>query len=90
MAVSLVPVGPGVPDAMKGILKSHEDAIRAGQNPGSPVKFPSIDTKGNLLAKAPAESWQSCAIICAEINAVVVSTLVGATWTWLRADGSAL
>lgn len=91
MSVALIPVGPEIKDPLvAAILKSHEDAIRAIQQPGSPVVLPHIDTKANLAAKAPPANWKECAIICDEINSVVISTAVAGTYTWLRANGGAL
>jgi hypothetical protein len=90
VSVQLVPVGPGIPAGLAAILKSHEDALRSLMQPGSPVKLPHIDTKAHLLAQAPPANWPECGIVCDEINALCVSTQVAGTWTWLRADGSAL
>lgn len=90
MAVSLIPVGPGVDQRISGILQAFYDAITELQNPGSPVQLPEIDTATNLLLKAPAVDWPNAAIIVTDKNAIAVSTNVAGTWTWLRADGSAL
>jgi hypothetical protein len=68
-------------------MKSIVDAITDLQSPGKPVKLGSVRLKSDL---PPADKWGLCSIICAEIQAVVVSTLSGSTWVWLRADGSAL
>lgn len=87
MAVSLTPVGPGLPTAVAQVLKSHEDAIRALQQPGYPTALHHIDTKANLPT---ASDWPACVAICDEINSIVVSTLVAGSYAWLRADGSAL
>lgn len=37
MAVSLIPVGPGLPPAVASVVKSHQDAIRSLQAPGAPT-----------------------------------------------------
>jgi hypothetical protein len=85
--MSLVPIGPGVPDTVAPALSSHEAAIRELAQPSKPTAFVSVDLKANL---PDASDWQNCAAICAEINSLVVSTPSGGSWTWLRADGSAL
>lgn len=89
MAVRLIPPGPGVPAGLQALLTSFYDAITDLQNPTAPVPFPSIDTKANLLLVDPSV-YAKCGIVCDDINALCVSTLVAGTWIWLRADGSAL
>lgn len=90
MAVSLVPVGPGVPPALVSLLKSHEDAILELQYPTQPRPLWSHPTAATLEATAPAADWPGTYALVADINSVVASTQVAGTWTWLRADGSAL
>jgi hypothetical protein len=90
MAVSLVPIGPGLPPGLAAILKSHEDAIRAAQQPQAPVQMASIDTAANLVARAPASDYRGCAIIVTDKQCLAISVNVAGTWTWVRADGSAL
>lgn len=80
-------VGPEVPQPLAPLLRSIVDAISALQGPGAPVRMPSVALKASL---PPAADWPLCSIICEEINSQVSSTLVGSTWTWLRANGSAL
>jgi hypothetical protein len=86
----LIPVGPGVPPEMAAVLKSHEDALRELQNPGSPVQLPEIATEADLLSQAPAADHPNRAIVVTDLNCIAVSTDVAGTWTWLRSDGSAL
>jgi hypothetical protein len=90
MGVQLLPVGPGVPPALAAVLQSFSDAILALQSPAAPANLPVIDTASNLLLKAPAAKFPNCAIVVTDKNTVAISTSVAGTWTWLRADGSAL
>lgn len=90
MAGSLIPVGPGLPPGTAAILKSHEDAIRELQRPVAPQPLPEIDTAANLLIRAPASSYRNCQIIVTDKSCLAISVNVAGTWTWVRADGSAL
>jgi len=88
---SLVPVGPDLPPAVARILTSHAAALRELLTPTQPRTLASVDLKSDLsVAGYTAPEWPNGHIICAEINSIVVSTLVAGTWTWLRADGGAL
>lgn len=90
MAVQLIPPGGNLPLDALACLQSLYDAIQELQNPGAPVQLPEIDTSANLLLQAPAASYPNCAIMVTDKNCIAVSTNVAGTWTWLRADGSAL
>lgn len=87
---ALIPPGPAVPQALASILQSFYDAISDLQNPGAPSQLAHIDTKAHLVARYPAASYQGGVLICDDINSIVHSTKVTGTWTWLRANGSAL
>jgi len=87
VTVSLVPVGPDVPGSVAAILKSHEDAIRELGQPTMPRVLANVALKTDL---PPAADWPETAIICDEINSIVVSTLVTGSYAWKRADGSAV
>ena len=86
----LTPVGPGVPAELREVLLSHETVLRALVNPGAPVQLPVIATAADLVSTAPAESYPNCAIVVTDKNCIAVATDVAGTWTWLRADGTAL
>lgn len=86
MAVQLIPPGADV----MGCLQSFYDAIQELQYPGAPVQLPEIDTAANLLLRAPAADYPNCAIVVTDANCIALSTNVAGTWTWLRADGTAL
>ncbi len=90
MAVAIQPPGPGVPEALRAILQGYYEALTQLQNPGAPVQFSEIDTAVNLLATAPAADYPNAGIIVTDKNCLAVSTNVAGTWTWLRADGTAL
>lgn len=90
MAVSIRPPGPGVPEALRSVLQDYFEAISQLQNPGAPVQLPVIATEADLLSQAPAASYPNTAIVVTDLNCIAVSTNVAGTWTWLRADGSAL
>jgi len=91
MTVSLVPVGPGVPDDLKAILQSHADAIQALQQPGAPSQAFTIATSADLLAQAPAANWPGGFAVVTDVPCLAISVETSpGTWAWKRADGSAL
>jgi trimethylamine:corrinoid methyltransferase-like protein len=75
---------------MRTVLQGYYEALTQLQNPGAPVQFGVIDTAANLLAQAPAANYPNAAIVVTDKNCIAVSTNVAGTWTWLRADGTAL
>jgi hypothetical protein len=81
------PVGPDVPPPISALLKEMQDAIRALQVPGKPVLLPHVALKTDLPS---AEGYPERAILCDEINSLVVSTLVSGAYAWKRADGGSL
>lgn len=92
MAALLQPV-PQLPAGqadLQAFLTSVYETLQGLANPAAPVQLPEIETAADLLAQAPAESWPNSAIIVREHNCIAVSTNVAGTWTWRRADGSAL
>jgi hypothetical protein len=80
-------VGSEIPLPLQPFAKSVVDALDELQNPGAPFRFASVATVADLPS---AETFALSGIIVADANALAISTLVGAVWTWLRADGSAL
>lgn len=85
---ALIPVGPGVPESVAGILQSHADAILALQEPGAPVTLPKIALAADL---PPAADWPDTVIQAVDKNCIAVSTETSSgVWAWKRADGSAL
>lgn len=80
-------VGPEIPAALQPFAKSVVDAITALQAPGAPVRLPYVLLQADL---PDAASYPDSAILVREKLTVAISTLSGSTWSWLRADGSAL
>lgn len=62
------------------------DHINELEVPTKPTQFAGV-LEADL---PPAADWPLCGIIVTDKNCLALSTLVVATWTWLRADGSAL
>lgn len=88
MGVNLLPVGPGVPAELQELLQSFHDAISQLQQPGAPAVVPKIALAANLPAAA---DYPDCVIQVVDKSCVALSTETApGTWTWLRADGSAL
>lgn len=87
MAVSIQPPGPGIPEALRPILQGYYEALTQLQNPGAPVQLPEVALEADLPAAA---DHPNTAIVVTEHNCIAVSTDVTGTWTWLRADGTAL
>lgn len=91
MAVSIPPVGPDIPAELQPILQAMSDAIGQLQQPGAPSVLLVIDTAANLLLTAPAADYPGGFAQITDKAAIAhsVETAPG-TWTWVRADGSAL
>lgn len=81
----IVPVD--APAGMLPFFRSLLDAIAELQLPTKPQRLGRVLLKTDL---PDAALWPECAILCDEINSVVVSTLVTGSYAWKRADGSAL
>lgn len=86
----MIVVGPGIPPQMRDFAQQVADAIGQLQQPGAPGPLWAHPTAATLQATAPAASHPLCAAIVEDINAIAVSTKVAGTWTWRRADGTAL
>jgi len=86
----LIPPGPGIPAPLQPILNSFYAALVDLRDPGGPVHLAHVDTAANLTSRFPAVAYRGGVLICDEINSIVHSSLVSGTWTWKRADGSAL
>lgn len=87
MAVSIQPPGPGVPEALRPILQGYYEALMLLQNPGAPTQQAEVAAATDL---PPAADYPNTTIIVTDKNTAAISTNVAGTWTWLRADGSAL
>lgn len=89
MATILPPPFGLAPD-LATVLQTYYDAIRELQQPGAPSVLWSHPTASTLEDTAPAADYPNTHCLVDDINSVACSTQVAGTWTWLRADGSAL
>lgn len=80
----IVPQGS---DGLPRFLQEVASAIQELQIPTKPQRLGRVVLSADL---PDADDWRECAIICDEINSIVVSTLVTGAYAWKRADGSAL
>ena len=87
MAISILPPGPDVPEAVRAVLQTYFDALQQLQSPGAPSPLAEVSLEADL---PPAADYPNTQIVVTEHNCIAVSTDVSGTWTWLRADGTAL
>ena len=81
------PVGPDVPTNVAILIRELQRAVAELQNPTQPQQDAVVATSADL---PPAAENPNKQIIVTASNALAISTNVAGTWTWLRADGSAL
>jgi hypothetical protein len=81
MGVSLTPIGPGIPELVRAVLKSHEDAIRDLQQPQGPV--PTFAIASTSLPSAA--NWIYAEVFCTDLGVKAVSDGTD----WLRQDTGA-
>jgi hypothetical protein len=81
------PIGPDVPPNLRELLTEIRNAILELQNPTQPTQEFAVDAEADL---PPAADYPNCRAIIDGDNTLVISTNVAGTWTWLRADGSAI
>lgn len=80
------PVPIGLEPGLQAFLAEIRTAVVKLQEPGKPTReFATVF--GQL---PPAADYPNCRVLVTDKNALAVSTLVAGSWTWLRADGSAL
>lgn len=86
--VSIRPVGIGIDSwiALSPLLNEMRDAILELQTPTQPSKLATVD-QADL---PPADDFKECAVHVGDANCIAISTDVAGTWTWRRADGSAI
>lgn len=78
----LIPPGPGVPDALRGVLKSFHDALSALIAPGEPQALFAV-----AQAKLPpAASYPNTLLLVTDLNILAHSD--GAHW--IRQDTGAV
>lgn len=87
MGVQLIPFGPNVPGGLAAPLQALFDAVSQLQNPDGPSNLAHVALITDLT-RYPPDDYRGDFMICDEINAIVHSTAVTGTYTWLRADGS--
>lgn len=86
--MSIRPVGPGIDSwaALSPLLNEMRDAVIELQNPTRPTALASV-VNADL---PPADSWRGCCVFVSDKDCIAISTDVAGTYTWLRADGSAI
>lgn len=80
------PVDPTLGFPLVPTLQEMQDAIREQAVPTKPVQLASVA----FASLPPAADWPACMIHVTDRNSIAISTPVAGTYTWLRADGSAL
>lgn len=78
----LLPIGPGVPEAVRAILKSFHDAIFALQAPAAPSPLFAVAQAG----LPPAAAWPSSLVLVSDLNILAHSDGVH----WIRQDTGAV
>ena len=78
----LSPVGPGVPEAMRAVLKSFHDALYALQAPAAPTPLFAVTQAG----LPPAAAYPSSLVLVSDLNILAHSD--GAHW--IRQDTGAV
>jgi len=79
--VELVPVGPGVPETLRPLLKSLYDAVRALQNPEAPQPVFGVP-QANL---PPASAYPNCVALVSDLGVLAHSNGLN----WIREDTGA-
>ncbi|MBL8554756.1 MAG: hypothetical protein JNL41_10795 [Phenylobacterium sp.] len=76
------PVGPGVPDAVRAVLKSFHDALGALAQPQAPTPLFAVAQAG----LPPAAAWPHSLVLVTDLNILAHSD--GAHW--IRQDTGAV
>jgi len=81
------PVPAGLkPPELVAFLTEMRSAVTQLQTPQAPVgEFALLQAD-----LPPAERYKNARVLVSDKNTLAISTLVGSSWTWRRADGSAL
>jgi hypothetical protein len=79
--VELVPVGPGVPESLRPVLKSLQDAVRALQNPEAPQPAFAI-AQASL---PPAAAYPNSIVLITDLGVLAHSDGLH----WIREDTGA-
>ena len=78
----LLPVGPGVPETVRSVLKSFYDALAALQTPGAPTPLFAADQAG----LPPASDHPRSLVLVTDLNILAHSDGVH----WIRQDTGAV
>lgn len=78
----LTPIGPGVPEGVRAILKSFGDAIAGLLAPQAPQPLFAVAQAG----LPPAAAWTACLVLVSDLNILAHSD--GAHW--IRQDTGAV
>lgn len=78
----LHPIGPGVPEALRALLKSLRDAIEGLQVPGEPKAVFAVVQAG----LPPAASYPNCVALVSDLNILAHSDGIH----WIRQDTGAV
>ncbi len=78
----LLPIGPGVPEALRAVLKSFSDAILGLQQPAEPKPVFTVE-QADL---PPAAAYPNCVALVADLNILAHSDGVH----WIRQDTGAV
>lgn len=74
----LLPIGPGVPDSLRGVLTALSDAVAALQTPGEPKPVFAVKQAG----LPPAATYPQCMALVSDLNILAHSDGVH----WIRQD----
>ncbi|HEX7887174.1 MAG TPA: hypothetical protein VF474_14450 [Phenylobacterium sp.] len=80
--MTLLPVGPGVPEAVRAVLKSFHDALSALIAPGAPTPLFAVAAAG----LPPAAAYSQTLVLVTDLNILAHSD--GAHW--IRQDTGAV
>ncbi|WP_309091102.1 hypothetical protein [Phenylobacterium sp.] len=78
----LLPIGPGLPEDVRAVLKGFHDAISALQAPGAPTPLFATSQAG----LPPASAYPRCLALVTDLNILAHSD--GANW--IRQDTGAV
>ncbi len=78
----LIPVGPGIPETLRAVLKSFHDALFDLQAPAEPKPVWAVAQAG----LPPAQAYPNCVALVSDLNILAHSDGVH----WIRQDTGAV
>jgi hypothetical protein len=78
----LLPIGPGIPEAVRAVLKSFHDAVSDLQTPAEPKPVFAVAQAG----LPPAQAYPRCMALVLDLNILAHSDGVH----WIRQDTGAV